>query len=352
MCQYSAEDGVPNDWHLVHLGSRAIGGAGLVFTEMTDVTREGRISPGCTGMYKDEHVAAWKRIVDFVHEHSDAKIGLQIAHAGRKASTRLGWEGMDRPLPEGNWPIIGPSPIPWREENQVPRPMTRKDMDEVRDAFVRSAKMAEQCGFDVLEVHFAHGYLLSSFLTPVSNRREDEYGGSLENRARYPLEVFDAVRDVWADKPLSVRISATDWVPGGFTDDDAVQLAQMLVQHGVDIVDVSAGQTSPDAQPVYGRAFQMPFSDKIRNAVDVPTITVGNIWTADQVNTILIAGRADLVALARANLADPYWTLHAAAAQGYPHVRWPKQYEAAGPMAERMFEGEDLVPGSSWRPGK
>lgn len=326
MCQYSAEDGTPNDWHLVHLGSRALGGAGLVMTEMTDVSREGRISPGCTGMYKAEHVAAWKRIVDFVHSHSPARIGMQLAHAGRKGSTKKLWEGIDEPLEAGNWPIISASAIPYYPHSQVPKPMDRSDMDTVRDDFVRATRMAEEAGFDLLELHFAHGYLLASFLSPLTNTRLDEYGGALVNRARYPLEVFDAVRAVWpARKPMSVRISATDWMEGGATPDDAVELAKLLKTHGCDIVDVSAGQTVPDQKPVYGRLYQTPFADRIRHEAEIPTMTVGNIASWADVNSIVAAGRADLCVLARAHLYDPYWTRHAAYEQGY-ELPWPDQY--------------------------
>ena len=328
MCMYSAEDGTPNDWHLVHLGSRAIGGAGLVYTEMTDVSREGRISPGCAGLYADEHVPAWRRIVDFVHERSRAKICVQLGHAGRKGSTQRLWEKPDAPLPDGNWELWGPSAVPWSELNAIPREMTAADMREVRDQHARAAKMALECGFDMLELHFAHGYLVSSFLTPLSNRRADAYGGSLENRARFALEIVDAVREVWRDAPLSVRISATDWVAGGFDEPQAIALAGMLKEHGVDLIDVSAGQTSTEAKPVYGRAFQTPFSDRIRNTVGIATMAVGNISTYDDVNTIVVAGRADLVALARAHLADPYFTLHAAREQGYD-IEWPSQYRSA-----------------------
>jgi anthraniloyl-CoA monooxygenase len=332
MCMYSAVDGVPNDFHLVHLGSRAIGGAGLVFTEMTDVSAEGRISPGCTGLWNETQAAAWRRIVDFVHGQSDAKIAVQLGHAGRKGSTKPLWEGMDEPLDEGNWEVMGPSPLAYDAGMQVPRPMTRVDMDRVREEFVRSAELAEQAGFDLLELHFAHGYLLSSFLTPLSNQREDEYGGSLENRMRYPLEVFDAVRAVWpSHKPMSVRISATDWVEGGFTGDDAVEVARALKAHGCDLVDVSTGQTSPLAQPVYGRCYQTPFADRVRNEVGIPTLTVGNITSADQVNTILLAGRADLCALARPHLKDPYFTLRAAEELEHHDVRYPDQYLLAKP---------------------
>jgi len=326
MCQYCAVDGTPNDWHLVHLGARAMGGAGLVFTEMTDVSPEGRISPGCTGMYKPEHVSAWKRIVDFVHAHSYAKIGLQLGHAGRKGSTRLAWDGMDEPLPQDNWQIIAASPIPYFPHSQVPRAMDRQDMDAVRADFVRAARMAEQAGFDILEIHFAHGYLLASFISPLTNHRRDEYGGSLGNRMRFPLEVFDAVRAVWPElKPISVRISAVDWAPGGTEPADAVEIARLLKTHGCDIVDVSAGQTVPDAKPVYGRQFQTPFADRVRHEAQIPTMAVGNISSYTDVNTILAAGRADLCVLARAHLWDPYWTRHAAHEMGYT-LPWPPQY--------------------------
>jgi anthraniloyl-CoA monooxygenase len=329
MCQYSAIDGVPNDWHLVHLGSRAVGGAGLIFTEMTDVSPEGRITPGCTGMWNETQAAAWKRIVDFVHDNGVAKIGIQLGHAGRKGSTRKLWEGMDQPLERGSWEVMGPSALAYAPGMHVPRAMTKEDMERVKLEHVRAAQLSERAGFDLIELHFAHGYLVSSFLTPLSNTRDDEYGGSLENRMRYPLEILDAVRAVWRG-PISVRISATDWVEGGFTEDDSVVLARELAAHGCDIVDVSSGQTSPRARPVYGRAYQTPFSDRIRNEVGVPTITVGNISSADQINTILLAGRADLVALARGHLSDPYFTLRAAAELGQD-VRWPDQYVLAKP---------------------
>src|SRR5881296_1291705 len=326
MCQYSAEDGTPNDWHLVNLGSRAVGGAGLVIAEMTDVSRDGRISPGCTGMYKPEHVTAWKRVVEFVHANSQAKIGLQLGHAGRKGSTRLAWDGMDEPLPEGNWEIIAASPIPYFPHSQVPRAMDRADMAGVRDDFVRAARMAEQAGFDILEIHFAHGYLLASFISPLTNHRTDEYGGLLANRMRFPLDVFDAVRAVWPEhKPISVRISAVDWAPGGTEPADAVEIARLLRGHGCDIVDVSAGQTVPDAKPVYGRQFQTPFADRVRHEAGIPTMAVGNISSYTDVNTILAAGRADLCVLARAHLWDPYWTRHAAHEMGY-QLPWPSQY--------------------------
>ncbi|MEZ4337264.1 MAG: bifunctional salicylyl-CoA 5-hydroxylase/oxidoreductase [Sandaracinaceae bacterium] len=327
MCQYSATDGVPSDWHLVHLGSRAVGGAGLVFAEMTDVSPEGRITPGCTGIWNETQRDAWKRIVSFVHANGRAKIALQLGHAGRKGSTKVPWEGEDEPLDEGGWEILAPSPIPYRAGSPVPREMTRADMERVRDDYVRAARFADEAGFDMVEVHMAHGYLLSSFLSPLTNQRTDEWGGTLEKRMRFPLEVFDAVRAVWpADKPMSVRISATDWVPGGFTGDDSLVVARALKEHGCDIIDVSTGQVHPDQQPIYGRAFQTPFADRIRNAVGIPTLTVGNITTADQMNTILLAGRADLCAMARPHLFDPYFTLHAAAELEQHDVHYPPQY--------------------------
>ena len=326
MCQYRADDGTPDDWHLVHLGSRAMGGAGLVFAEMTDVSREGRISPGCAGLYKPEHVGAWRRIVGFVHAHSPAKVGIQLGHAGRKGSTRLAWEGMDEPLAEGGWPILAASPIPYHPHSPVPKEMGRDDMDRVREDFARAAEMAEEAGFDILEIHFAHGYLLASFISPLTNRRADEYGGALENRMRFPLEVFDAVRGVWPDeKPISVRISAVDWAPGGLESADAVEVAKLLKAHGCDILDVSAGQTVPWARPVYGRQFQTPFSDRIRHEAGMPTMAVGNISSYMDVNTILAAGRADLCVLARAHLWDPYWTRHAAHEMGW-RLPWPDPY--------------------------
>jgi anthraniloyl-CoA monooxygenase len=336
MCQYRAEDGQPNDWHLTHLGSRAIGGAGLVMTEMTDVSREGRISPGCAGMYLPGHVEGWGRIVEFVHQETEGKIGIQLSHAGRKGSTRVLWEGEDEPLPDGNWPLIAPSPIPYRAHNQVPREMTRADMDQVAADFVRATKMADAAGFDLLELHLAHGYLLASFISPLTNQRTDDYGGSFANRMRYPLEIVTRVRAEWPQgKPLSVRISATDWAPGGVEAHDSVEVAKLVVGAGADIVDVSAGQTVPEGKPVYGRQFQTPFSDRIRHEARVPTMTVGNISSAADVNTILAAGRADLVVLARAHLWDPYWTRHAAADLGYP-MRWPQEYESLNRYKPRM----------------
>ncbi len=328
MCQYWAADGMPNDWHLVHLGSRAMGGASLVFTEMTNVSADARISPGCTGLYTPEHGAAWKRIVEFVHRETPAKIAMQLGHAGRKASTRRSWDGDNEPLPDGNWPIIAPSPIPYFPHSQVPKEMTHADMDAVIEDFARAARLAEAAGFDFLEIHMAHGYLLASFISALTNLRTDEYGGSLANRMRFPLEVFDAVRAIWpAEKPMSVRISAVDWHPGGNEPADAVEVARMLRAHDCDIVDVSAGQTVPDQRPVYGRLFQTPFADRIRHEVGIATMAVGNISSYADVNTILAAGRADLCLLARAHLWDPYWTRHAAHALGHA-LPWPDPYES------------------------
>jgi len=326
MCMYSATDGTPNDFHLVHLGARAMGGAGLVFTEMTDISANGRITPGCAGMYTDEHEAAWKRIVSFVHAHSAAKICMQLGHAGRKGATKLMWEGIDQPLDNGGWPLLSASALPYYPHSQVPKAMDRGDMDDVKAAYVAAARRANRAGFDMLEVHMAHGYLLACFLSPLTNVRTDEYGGALENRARFPLEVLDAVREVW-DKPLSARISAVDWQDGGTTEEDSVAFARLLKAHGCDIVDVSTGQTTPDARPVFGRMWQTRFADRIRHEADVPVITVGNIATGDQINTILAAGRADLCALARPHLDDPQFTLHAAKEQGVD-IPWPVQYVA------------------------
>src|SRR6185436_16669303 len=338
MAQYRAVDGTPTDWHLVHYAERAKGGAALVTTEMTCVSPEGRITPGCAGLYAPEHEAAWKRIVDFVHDETDAKIGMQLGHSGPKGSTQLGWETMDAPLAEDNWQVIGPSPVAWSPCNQVPREMTRADMDTVTDDFVRAAQIAAHAGFDLLELHCAHGYLLSAFITPLTNRRTDAYGGSLENRMRFPLEVYAAVRAAWpAGKPISVRISANDWMGAdGVTPEDAVAIARMLQAAGVDIIDVSAGQTSRDARPVYGRMFQTPFSDRIRNETGIATMAVGNIYEPDHVNSILMAGRADLCCLARPHLADPYWTLHAAAQLDYRGETWPKPYLAGRDQLHRL----------------
>ena len=344
MATYSATDGVPGDFHLVHLGARALGGAGLVFTEMTCVTPEGRITPGCAGIWNDEQVAAWGRIVRFVHGQSAAKLCLQLGHSGPKGSTRLGWDGMDEPLDSGNWPLLAPSAVAWSPHNQVPRPMDRADMDRVRTAFAAATQGAEAAGFDMIELHAAHGYLLSAFISPLTNRRDDAYGGSLANRLRFPLEVFGVMRAVWpAHKPMSVRISATDWVPDGVTPADAVEIARAFKAAGADLIDVSAGQTSIAAKPVFGRMFQTPFSDRIRNEVGIATMAVGNITEPDQANSILSAGRADLVALARPHLSDPHWTLQAAARHGHRDQVWPKPYLPGKAQLERLLAKESTL---------
>ena len=343
MAQYKAVDGCPTDWHIVHYGERAKGGAGLVYTEMTCVSAEGRITPGCPGLYAPEHETAWRRLTDFVHAETDAKICCQIGHSGRKGSTQLGWDEMDAPLKNGNWEVMSASAIPWSDRNPMPREMTRADMDVVRDQFVAAAEMADRAGFDMIEVHAAHGYLLSSFISPVSNHRGDEYGGSLENRMRYPLEVFAAMRMAWPEgKPMSVRISATDWVgEDGVTPEEAVEIARAFSAAGADIIDVSAGQTSTDAKPVYGRMFQTPFSDRIRNEAGIATMAVGNIYEADHANSILMAGRADLVAVGRPHLADPFWTLHEAARIGDRKAAdWPLPYLAGRDQAWRLADRE------------
>ena len=339
---YSADDGTVGDFHFIHFGALAHGGAGLIFSEMICVSADGRITPGCAGLYRPEHAAAWRRVIDMVHKQSDAKFAMQIGHAGRKGSTRVAWEGMDQPLAEGNWPLIAPSAIPFYPLSGTPREMTPDDMARVTAEFVAAARMAAEAGADMLELHMAHGYLLSSFITPVSNRRADEYGGSLENRMRFPLAVFDAVRAVWPDsRPMSVRISATDWVAeAGVTGEDAVRISRMLKDRGCDLIDVSAGQTTPDATPVYGRMFQTWFAEQVRNEAAIPTIAVGNITTWDQVNTILAAGRADLVALARPHLTNPHFTLAASAFYGYEAQRWPEPYATAKEQAFRLSARE------------
>ncbi|MFN7145449.1 MAG: FAD-dependent monooxygenase, partial [Myxococcota bacterium] len=337
MCQYSATDGVPDDWHLVHLGSRAIGGAGLVICEATSVSPEGRISPGDTGLWNEAQQAGWKRVVDFVHTHSASKIGLQIGHAGRKAACRVPWDQNGAPLPpEEAWPILAPSPIPYDAVSQTPVEMTEADMARVRAQFARSARLADEAGFDWLEVHMAHGYLLSTFLSALSNHRTDGYGGDLPGRLRFPLEVLAAVRAAWpTDKPISVRLSTTEWAPGGLTDEDRVVVAKAMIAHGADIIDCSAGGVVPWQKPVYGRMFQLPFADQIRNEAGVPTMTVGNIQDVDQCNTILASRKADLCVIARGHLADPYLALHAAGTYGHDEQFWPNQYLAAKPRRRK-----------------
>ena len=327
MAMYSAKDGMPGDFHMVHLGARALGGAGLVFGEMTCVSPDARITPGCLGLWNDEQAAAWKRIARFIHDETPAKFGLQLGHAGRKGSTRVAWEGADQPLDDGNWPLISASPLPYLPSSQVPREMIREDLERVKGDFVRAARYAVEIGFDIIELHVAHGYLLSSFLSPLTNQRADEYGGSPDNRARYPLEVFRAIRDVWPeDRPMSVRLSTHDWFEGGNTPEDALLFAALFKAAGADIIDCSSGQVVKEEKPVYGRLFQTPFADKIRNEGRVPTVAVGAISEADQANSIIAAGRADLCAIARPHLADPAWVLHEAARIGVKSAPWPKQY--------------------------
>ncbi len=334
MCMYSATDGMPDDWHMVHYGSRAMGGAGLLFTEMTCVAEDARITPGCAGIWTDAQQHAWARIVGYVHDNTATKFCLQLGHAGRKGATKLMWDGMDRPLDSGGWPVLAPSPLPYYADSQTPREMDRADMDRIRDQFIAAARRGLAAGFDMLELHCAHGYLLASFLSPLTNRRDDAYGGVLANRLRFPLEVFTAIRAVWPnERPMSVRISATDWMEGGIGPAEAVEISRAFAQAGADLIDVSTGQTVPEAKPVFGRMFQTPFSDQIRNEAGLATMAVGNITSADQVNTILAAGRADLVALARPHLANPYFTLHAAAAYGV-RLDTPPQYV---PGAQQLY---------------
>lgn len=330
MAMYSAADGMPDDFHLVHYGARALGGAGLIVTEMTCVSPEGRITPGCTGLWNDAQIAPWRRITDFIHRTHGARICLQIGHAGSKGSTRVAWEGIDKPLDSGNWPLVAPSDVPYTPESQVPVALDKAAMERIKHEFVSATVRAEAAGFDMIELHCGHGYLLSGFISPTQNRRTDDYGGSLENRLRYPLEIFRAMRSVWhKDKPMSVRISAHDWVGDeGVTPDEAVEIARAFKEAGVDLVDVSSGQVTKSEQPVYGRMFQTPFSDQIRNEIDIPTIAVGNIFEVDHVNSIIAAGRADLCALARPHQMDPNWTIHAAAMQDYEDAPVPEQYKS------------------------
>ncbi|WP_151719375.1 bifunctional salicylyl-CoA 5-hydroxylase/oxidoreductase [Gemmobacter serpentinus] len=345
MAQYKAVDGCPTDWHLIHYAERAKGGAGLVYTEMACVSDIGRITPGCPGLYAPEHAVAWKRLADFIHTETSAKLCIQIGHAGRKASTCVPWDGgIDMPLKTGNWPILSASAIAYKPENAVPKAMDKADLAAVKAQFVAAAEMADQIGADMIELHAAHGYLLASFISPVTNRRDDEYGGSLENRMRYPLEVFRAMRAVWpAAKPMSVRISAHDWIEGGVTPEEAVAIGKQFADAGADIIDVSSGQTDPSERPIYGRMFQTPFSDRIRNEAGLPTMTVGNISDWDQANGILMAGRADLVMLARMHLADPYWTLHAAIEQGEDGAEWPLPYRNGQVLLQRLRQRQQEV---------
>jgi anthraniloyl-CoA monooxygenase len=340
MAQYRAVDGVPDDWHLVHYGHRALGGAGLLYTEMTCVSAQGRISPGCTGLWNERQRDAWQRIVQFVHGNSPAKFALQLGHSGRKGSTQLGWQQPDHPLPHGNWPILAPSPLPYLPSvSQHPIAMERQDMERIREEFVHAARLGLSAGFDMLELHMAHGYLLASFLSPLTNRRTDGFGGSIENRLRYPLEVLQAVRAVWPqERPLSVRISASDWAEGGLTDADLLAIARAFKAAGIDLIDVSSGQTVPEQKPLYGRMWQTPFADEIRNEVGIATLAVGNIYEPDHVNSIIAAGRADLCALARPHLTNPAWTLEAAARQGYSEQWWPEPYLSGKAQLERNLQ--------------
>ncbi len=365
MDMYSARDGVPGDFHLVHLGSKALGGAGLVMTEMVCVSPWGRITPGCAGLYTEEQEHAWRRVTDFVHASSDAKIGLQLGHSGRKGSTRLMWEGIDQPLPEGNWPVCGPSPLPYAAASQTPRELTAGDLAVIREQFVSAARAGARAGFDLLELHCAHGYLLSSFLSPLTNRRTDAYGGSPAARLRYPLEVFDAVREVWPG-PLSVRISATDWYEGGVGAEESVEIARAFAEHGAAAIDVSTGQVVSEETPAYGRSYQTPYADRIRSEIGrkygVAVMAVGAISSYDDVNSIIMAGRADLCALGRTHLHDPQWTLHAAAEQGYQGISWPAPYAAGSrppqsgrtdgprPRLELVRTGPPKTAHARWRP--
>jgi anthraniloyl-CoA monooxygenase len=366
MDMYRATDGTPGDFHLVHLGGKALGGAGLVMTEMVCVSDTGRITPGCTGLYSDEQTSKWRRITDFVHRESAAKIGIQLGHSGRKGSTKLMWEGMDQPLPEGNWPLVAPSALPYLAGlSQVPRKLTAAGLREIRQQFAASTRRAVQAGFDLLELHCAHGYLLSSFISPLTNLRTDRYGGPLAARLRFPLEVFAAMRDIWPDdQPMSVRISATDWYDGGVTSDDAVEIARAFADAGADLIDVSTGQVHADERPAFGRSYQTPFSDQIRNQAGIATVAVGAISSYDDVNSILLAGRADLCAIGRAHLYDPNWTLHAAADQGYsgPGVQWPQPWQAGSrppqtgrrdepkPRLELIRSGQPRTGHRRWQP--
>ena len=343
MCQYSAVNGTPTDWHLMHYGERAVGGAGLLNTEMLCIAPDARITPGCAGIWNDEQVARWRHIVEFVHKNSKAKMCAQVGHAGRKGATCVPWDGgMDQPLPEASWEILAPSPLPYLGHSAVPREMSAGDMDAVAEQFVAAAKNVDRAGFDMIEVHLAHGYLLSTFISPYTNHREDEFGGSIENRMKYPLRVVNAMREVWPEeKPMSARISATDWVDGGLSDEDMVAVASMLKEAGIDIINVSTGQVTSDEEPVYGRMFQAPFADQIRNEVDIPTIVAGNISTADQANTLVAAGRTDIVAFGRTIMNDPHFVLQAAAHYGHRNQYWPPQYISGKFLADAVAKKEN-----------
>jgi anthraniloyl-CoA monooxygenase len=347
MAQYCAEDGMPTDWHLMHYGERAVGGAGLLNTEMICVAPDGRITPGCAGIWSHQQTEKWRHIVDFVHKNSKAKICAQIGHAGRKGATCVPWEGgIDEPLPAGGWEIIAPSPLPYLNHSAVPREMTGEDMDAVTDLFVKSAENAARAGFDMIEVHLAHGYLLSSFISPCTNRRDDEFGGDIDGRMKFPLRIVTAMRAAWsADKPMSVRISATDWVDGGLSEDDMLAVATMVKNAGIDIINVSTGQVTKDEDPIYGRMFQAPFSDQIRNEIGIPTIVAGNITSADQANTLVAAGRTDIVAFGRSIMNEPHFVLKAAAHYGHSNQYWAPQYLSGKFMAEILAakENEEML---------
>jgi anthraniloyl-CoA monooxygenase len=349
MAQYSAVDGTPGEFHLVHLGARALGGAALVFAEMTCVSADARITPACPGLYAPAHTTAWKRITDFVHANSDAKIGVQLGHAGPKGSTRVMWEGIDQPLAAGNWPLVAASAEQYLPGvSQVARAATAADLDRIEADFVRATHAAAAAGFDWLELHCAHGYLLSSFISPLTNERADEYGGTLENRCRYPVRVFRAMRAAWpAHLPMSVRISAHDWVAGGITPADAVTIARLFKEAGADMIDCSSGQVSKLEKPVFGRMYQTPFADRVRNEAAIPTIAVGAIYEADHANSIIAAGRADLCAVGRPHLANPAWTLCEAARIGFTAIAWPRQYLAGKAQLERNLERERQLAAAS-----
>jgi anthraniloyl-CoA monooxygenase len=343
MCQYSAVNGTPTDWHLMHYGERAVGGAGLLNTEMLCIAPDARITPGCAGIWNDEQVARWRHIVEFVHKNSKAKMCAQVGHAGRKGATCVPWDGgMDQPLPEASWEILAPSPLPYLGHSAVPREMSVGDMDAVAEQFVAAARNVDRAGFDMIEVHLAHGYLLSTFISPYTNHREDEFGGSIENRMKYPLRVVNAMREVWPEeKPMSARISATDWVDGGLSDEDMVAVASMLKEAGIDIINVSTGQVASEEEPIYGRMFQAPFADQIRNEVHIPTIVAGNISTADQANTLVAAGRTDIVAFGRTIMNDPHFVLRAAAHYGHRNQYWPPQYISGKFLADALATKEN-----------
>lgn len=366
MDMYRASEGMPDNFHLVHLGGKALGGAGLVMTEMVCVSEAGRITPGCTGIWTDEQASAWRELTEFVHHETPAKVGVQLGHSGRKGSTKLMWDGIDEPLDAGNWEIVAPSALPYKPgSSQIPRELTEADLVDIKQLFVDATRRADAAGFDLVEVHCAHGYLLSSFISPITNQRNDKYGGDLESRLRYPVEVFRAMREVWpAHKPMTVRISATDWIAGGITTDDAVVIARAFKDAGAAAIDVSTGQVTPDETPAFGRSYQTPFADRIRNQLGIPTIAVGAISSHDDVNSILLSGRADLCALGRVHLYDPSWTLHAAAEQGYagPGAAWPTPWRAGRrkpqtgrtdgpkPRLQLIREGEQGIRHARWRP--